>query len=168
MSYDIFCYRSSIGTPDDNEADRVIEADTNRWAKKDYNADTKLALLKALTTYNPDLKAFDFHLGDITKLSVATIENNKNKFDHIELNPEESDIAVRLTIYSNHVFITVPYCYTGDKALQLFTDIFNYIKVIRNTAGYFVFDPQTAEVFDPEQIKFNGLNKYLSVSKSSD
>ena len=163
MSYDIFCYRSKLGKPDQDEAEEVINADIEKWVQKDYNADIKLALVKALTAYNPDLKAFDFQLGDITKLSVETIENNRNKFDHIELNPDTSDIAVRLTIYSNHVFITVPYWYTGDKASQLFTDIFNYIKLIRDTAGYHVYDPQTAQVFDPDEISFDGLAKYLSV-----
>ncbi|MBL0135958.1 MAG: hypothetical protein IPP79_19260 [Chitinophagaceae bacterium] len=33
------------------------------------------------------------------------------------------------------------------------------------TAGYFVFDPQIGEVFDPAENDFDGLNKYLSVSE---
>lgn len=168
MSYDIFCYKSELGIPDENEADKVIEADNDKWIKKEQNAETKLAIVKALTKFNPRLEAFDFDYGEIAKLTQATIEEAKSKFDHIELNPHEGDIAIQLTIFSNHVFITVPYWYQGDQAKQVLTNIRDYIKVIRDTAGYFVYDPQTGEVFDPAEDNFNGSDQYLSGSKNLD
>jgi hypothetical protein len=165
MSYDIYLYKSKIGRPDVDEADAVIDADNDKWAKKEINPHIKLAIVKALTEYNPRLQAFDFHYGDITKLSVKTIEEEKNKFDHIEINASEEDAAVRLIVYDNHVFITVPYWYQGEDAKQLFKDIKSYIKIIRETAGFLVQDPQTGQVFDPAENNFEGLNKYLSVSE---
>lgn len=165
MSYDIYLYKSKIGRPDENEADAVIEADNDKWAKKEINPQIKLAIIKALIQYNPRLQAFDFHYGDITKLSVKIIEEEKSKFDHIEINTPEEDAAVRLIVYDNHVFITVPYWYQGEDAKQLFKDIKSYIKIIRETAGFFVQDPQTGQVFDPAEKNFEGLNKYLSVSE---
>lgn len=48
MSYDIFCYRSKLGKPDEDEADAVMEADNNKWAVKESNPATKLAIVKAL------------------------------------------------------------------------------------------------------------------------
>ena len=36
------------------------------------------------------------------------------------------------------------------------------------TAGYFIYDPQTGQVFDPAEKEFDGLNKYLSVSEHID
>ena len=60
MSYDIYCYKSKSGIPDAEEADTVIEADTDKWAKKDRDATTKLEIVKALTKYNPALEVFDF------------------------------------------------------------------------------------------------------------
>ena len=165
MSYDIFLYKSKIGLPDEDEADAVVGADTDKWAEKEFNPQIKLSIVKALTEFNPSLQALDFDYGDIAKLSVKTIEDEKNKFDHIEINTSEGDAALRLIVYDNHVFITVPYWYHGDKARQLFKDIKNYIKIIRETAGYFIWDPQTGQVFDPAENNFEGLNKYLSVSE---
>jgi hypothetical protein len=165
MSYDIFCYKSKTGIPDEEEADSVIEADNDKWATKDRDANTKLAIVKALISYNPRLEALDFDYGEIAKLTATTIEEAKNKFDHIELNTREGDIAVQLTIYDNHVFITVPYWYKGDEANRLFQDLKSYIKIIRETAGYFVFDPQSGHSFDPAENGFKGLEKYLSVSE---
>jgi hypothetical protein len=166
MSYDIFCYKSKIGHPDEEEADSVIEADNDEWAKKDRDSETKLSIVKALTNYNPRLEAFDFDYGEIAKLTATTIEEAKNKFDHIELNTPEGDAAVQLTVYDNHVYINIPYWHKGEEANKLFRDINSYIKIIRETAGYFVFDPQTGRVFDPTENEFEGLDKYLSVSEN--
>ena len=168
MSYDIFCYRSKLGTPDEDEASSVIDSDNDDWVKRDRDASGKLSLVKALQEHNPRLQAFDFDYGEIAKLTASTIEEAKNKFDHIELTPSEGDLAIQLTVFDNHVHINSPYWYQGDQAKKLFTEITSYIKVIRDTAGYYVYDPQTGEVFDPAKDSFDGLAKYLSVSEHMD
>lgn len=164
MSYDLYCYKSKLGKPDLEEADSVIEADNDEWSRKDKNPDIKLDIVKALTAYNPELEAFDFDYGEVAKLTATTIEEARNKFDHIEINHPEGDLALQITVYDNHVFLTVPYWYQGHDAEKLFQRIEAYVKIIRDTAGYFVYDPQTGQVFDPTEIRFDGLNKYLSVS----
>lgn len=165
MSYDLYCYRSKLGKPDEDEADAVIEADTNKWAKKEKDAATKLAIVKALTEYNPKLEAFDFEYGEIAKLTVAIIEQEKNKFGHIEINAGEDESAIRLTVYDNHVYITVPFGYKKDEARKVFDDMKSYIKIIRQTAGYFIYDPQTGRVFDPAENEFEGIDNYLRASE---
>jgi hypothetical protein len=164
MSYDIFCYKSKSGIPDEEEADTVINADTDKWAKKDGDTATKLAIVKALLTYNPKLESFDFHYGEIAKLDTNTIEKEKNKFDHIEINSSNDSLSIQIIVYDNHVFITVPYTYKSDDAKKIFADIAAYVRIIRETAGYFVFDRQTGQTFDPAVNEFDGLAKYLSVS----
>lgn len=165
MSYDIYCYKSKLGKPDLEEADSVIEADNDKSAKKAKDPTTKQAIVKALTTHNPRLEAFDFDYGEIAKLTSSTIEEARNKFDHIELNHPDGDLAVQITVYDNHVFITVPFWYQGQKAEQVFGYLKAYIKIIHETAGYFVYDPQTGQVFDPSVDELNGLDKYLSGSE---
>lgn len=164
MSYDIYCYKSKLGRPDEEEADAVIETDTNKWAKKDTDASTKLAIVKALIQFNPQLEAVDFHYGDIAKLTITVMEKEKSKFNRIELNSKHGETYVQLSVHDNHVFITVPFGYHGEQAKQLFEDMKSYISIIRQTAGYFVSDPQTGKVFDPAENSFDGLNKYLFVS----
>ena len=84
MSYDLYCYRSRLGKPDEAEADSVIITDNDKWVKKEKDPAMKLAIVRALTAYNPRLEAI-------------------------------------------------------------------------------VNDPQTGQVFDPAEIEFDGLDKYLSV-----
>ncbi len=166
MSYDIYCYKSKSGKPEEAEADSVIEGDNEKWDSRERDATTKLSIVNALTNYNPRLEAFEIDYGEIANLTGTTIEKAKNKFDHIELNTREGDIAVQFTVNDNHVSISVPYWYKGDDAKMLFQEIKFYIKIIRETAGYFVFDPQTGRVFDPFENEFDGLEKYLSVSEN--
>lgn len=168
MSYDIYCYKSSHDTPNEDEANAVIEADIEKWSKKDMNPATKLAIVKALKAFNPKLEIFDFDYGEIAELTVAIIEENDSKFHHIEINHPEGEPAVQLVVYDNHVFLTAPYLHVGSDANQLFQYIRSYIKIIRETAGYFVYDPQTGTVFDPAMNEFDGLDKYLSVSNDMD
>lgn len=94
MSYDIYCYKSKLSILDEDEADRAIEADNDKWGKNESNPELKLANVKALKSYNPRLEAIDFDYGEIAKLTAATIQEAKRKFDHIELNPIEGDIAI--------------------------------------------------------------------------
>lgn len=164
MSYDLYCYRSYLGKPDEEEANSVIETDMDKWAKKERNAATKLAIVQALTAYNSQLEAIDFDYGDIAKLTPTIIEEAGKKFDHIEINYSEGGLALRITVYDNHVFLTVPYWYQDQQASELFKDIKAYINIISETTGYFIYDPQTGQVYDPKEIGFDGLNKYLSVS----
>ncbi len=168
MSYDIYCYKSKFGKPDEEEADRVVGADNDKWAKKECNPEMKLAIVKALKAYNPRLETFDFDFSEIAKLTATTIQEAQRKFNHIELNPPVGDIAIQLTVYDNSVFITVPYWYQDEKARHLFSDIKSYIKVISETAGYFVWDPQTGQIFDPADAGFEGLNQYLFISEHLD
>lgn len=76
----------------------------------------------------------------------------RSRFHHIELNTPDGDLAIQMTVYDNHVYINVPYWYKGEQARELFQYLISYIKIISETAGYFVFDPQIGEVFDPAKM----------------
>ncbi|HTF31058.1 MAG TPA: hypothetical protein VK625_19515, partial [Flavitalea sp.] len=97
MSYDIFCYRSRSGTPDEEEAHSMIEIDNDRYALTEDHSETKLSILKTLLAHNPNLVARDYKYGDISKLSATFLQTEKNKFHHIEVNSEEGYIAARMT-----------------------------------------------------------------------
>lgn len=147
MSYDIYCYKSKLGRPDLEEGQYAIEVDEETETHSDPA--TKLKIAKALTEYNPRLEIFDFDYHEIAKLQGITIDEAKKAFSHIELNTPEGDLATQITIFDNTVSITVPYWYLGDEAREVFDKIYSYTKVIRQTAGYFVYAPQIDKVFDP-------------------
>ncbi len=82
------------------------------------------------------------------------------RYQHVELNPPEGDLAIQLTVYDDHVFISIPYWYQGSRADQVFSQLSEYIRVIRETAGFFAYDPQTGIAFDPQQTHLREHQQY--------
>ena len=163
MSYDIYCYKSKLDRPDLEEAQAAIEIDEDEEVVSD--PETKLKIAKALIDYNPRLESFEFDYEEIAKLQGTSVDEAKEAFDHIELNTPEGDLATQITIFDNNVSISVPYWYSGDKATEVFNKISNYTKIIRQTAGYFVYDPQIDKVFDPLTENIFGLDVYKSMTE---
>lgn len=149
MSYDIYCYKSQLGRPDIEEAQSVIEADEEGDSESANDPKIKLLIAKALIDFNPRLESFEFDFEEIAKLQGTSVDEVKEEFDHIELNTPEGDLATQITIFNNSVSIMVPYWYSGDTADAVFNKIIAYTKIIRDTAGYFVYDPQSETVYDP-------------------
>jgi hypothetical protein len=71
----------------------------------------KSGLEKALTEYNPRLERFDLDYSEIAKLEKITIDEAREKFDYIELNPPEGDLVIQITINDDNVTLTIPYWY---------------------------------------------------------
>lgn len=163
MSYDIYCYKSKLNKPDLEEAQNVIEVDEETETISD--PETKLKITKALMEYNPRLESFDFDYQEIAKLQGTTFDEAKRGFSHVELNTPEGDLATQITIFDNYVSITVPYWYSGDKSREVFDKIYSYTKIIRKTEGYFVYDPQIDNVFDPLTENIFGLDVYQSMTE---
>ncbi|MES2649285.1 MAG: hypothetical protein V4717_20570 [Bacteroidota bacterium] len=169
MSYDLYCYKSKIGRPDLEEAQAVIEVkEEEAYEDGQPGLETKLKIVKALMDFNPRLESFEFDYNEIAKLEGTTVDEAKEQFDHIELNTPNGDLATQITIFNNNVLITIPYWYSGDKAKTLFTSISEYTKIIHKTAGYFVYDPQTENVYDPTKNSFDNLEVYTSMTGEVD
>jgi hypothetical protein len=165
MSYDLYCYKSQLGRPDIEEAQSVIEVDEEE-NNIEPDPELKLKIAKALIDFNPRLESFEFDYDEIAKFQGINKEEAKEKFDHIELNTPETDLATQITIFDNNVSITVPYWYSSNKAKDVFDKVTEYTKVIRKTAGYFVYDPQTETVYDPMTKNFDGLTIYTNMTNS--
>jgi hypothetical protein len=165
MSYDLYCYKSQLGRPDLDEAQAVIEVEEGE-ENEDVESDpaTKLKIAKALLDFNPRLESFEFDYNAIAELQKISADEAKEQFDHIELNTPEGDLATQITIFDNNVSITIPYWYSGDKAKMVFDNVSEYTKIIRKTAGYFVYDPQTENVYDPAIDNFDGFDVYTSMT----
>jgi len=164
MSYDLYLYKSSLGKPDIDEASKVIEDDGDIWVKKSYNYENKTAIEKSLMNVDRTLEAFNYE--QLAQKQGKTIDEVRGNFLKFELNSANPDIQVE--IYDYHVAISVPYVHRGESAKKAFEKLTLYVDTINKVAGYFLYDPQTAEVYDPATQKLAGLSKYLSVSNDFD
>ncbi len=165
MSYDLYCYKSQLGKPDLEEAQNVVEIAEDNDNEVEADPDTKFKIATALTDFNPRLQRFEFNHEEIVAQKGMSFAEAKKNFDHIELNSPEEDLATQITIFDNYVSITVPYWYSGNDAEVVFKKVMGYAKIIHETAGYFVYDPQTENVYDPLIRDFEGFVVYESMTK---
>jgi hypothetical protein len=169
MSYDLYCYRPMASFPDATEAEALVEGfNAVEEAGKARSTSTQLQeqIAAALIAYNPRLERYQFDYGKIAESLKVTEQDARLRYSHIELNtPEGDDLTVQLTLYGDHVDITIPYWYEGNKANEVFSAVSGYLRVIRRTAGFFVYDPQTGAAFDPDATEIRDHPEYDRVVK---
>jgi hypothetical protein len=166
MSYDLYCYKPTSDVPKLNEAEALIEeiteADESGIAVK-CDSTTRDEIAAALRKHNPRLEKFDFDYGKIAFRLKISENAARARFQHIELTPPRGDLAIQLTVHHDHVFISVPYWYKGTAADHVFSALSAYLRVIRETAGFFVYDPQSGVVFDPQHSDLENHHEYDQV-----
>jgi hypothetical protein len=154
VSYDLYCYRSATGVPDASEAEALIEAINATEEAGSFNTQTSATMEKitaALLKQNPRLEPFKFDYREIAESQKISEAEARRRFQHVELNPPEGDLAIQLTVHDDYVFVSFPYWYKGGNASELFSQCLEYLRVIRQAAGFFVYDPQLGAAFDPER-----------------
>lgn len=163
MSYDLYCYRSASGVPNAAEAEAFVEAANEAEESGRTNtapSSTREKITTALLEHNPQLEPFQFHFAAIAESQKISEEEARSRYQHVELNPPEGDLAIQLTISDDQVFISIPYWYTGDAAAKVFSQCSEYLRVIRRTAGFLAYDPQTGSAFDPEKTELTNREQY--------
>lgn len=167
MSFDIYLYRSKIGTPDFNEASSVtMEDDDSEFQDLDSEATKRQAeIAAALIKLNPRLEVFDLDYDAIAAFQNISASEAKSSFDYIELNTPEGDLATQITVFKNYVAITIPYWYKDKQAEEVFEIVDRYAKAVFEVAGYFAFDPQTGDAFNPVEKKISSSQLYEGTSK---
>jgi hypothetical protein len=166
MSYDLYCYRSVSGVPDVGEAQAIVEAINAAEEAGDSKptfSQTRERITAALIEHNPRLEQFKFDYTKIAESQKLSEDEARLRYQHAELNPPEGDLAIQLTVHDDHVFISIPYWYRGAEANQVFLQCSDYLRVIRRTAGFFAYDPQTDIAFDPENTELRDHQRYEEV-----
>ena len=166
MSYDLYCYRSQSAEPDVEEARRIVDsfnADEEAGQIRSGDRELKERIAAALIQQNPRLERFDFDYRAIAESDKISEEQARARYQHIELNPPEGDLAIQLFIHNDHAFITMPYWYKGEDADRLFSTVMDYLRVLNKVAGLFAYDPQTDKAFDPQNVVVLGHSEYDKV-----
>ena len=159
-SYYLHCYRSELGYPNLNEAKKIVETKSPAQSTT-TPSNTKRAIANALVQFNPILQHAEVDFDELAELWNISIEQARENFDQIEIQTPPGEIATQIVIHDNIVSISLPFGYGEDDATKAFADIEAYTKIIKRTAGYFTYDPQTGFVYDPSLSDFDGLLVYI-------
>lgn len=163
MSYDLYCFRTSSDIPTLEEAQAVVESEELDVRSEDSAMqERKRQIVEALLRHNPRLQRVEFDYAEIARARNIPEEQARKQFTHVELNSPQGDPAIQITVFGDHVSVNMPYWYTGPDADAAFEKLLGYLQVIRRTAGYFVYDPQSERIFDPEK---EGLGEHESYER---
>ena len=166
MSYDVYCYRAESGTPDVEEAEAFIEEieeQEEAGGSAVASSVTREAIVAALLGHNPRLERFEFDYRQIAAIRKISESEARARYQYAQLTPPEGDLAIQLTVHEDHVFISIPYWYKGGAADPVFSALTGYVRVIGETVGFFVYDPQTGKAFDPQNADFRDHSEYERV-----
>lgn len=151
MAFDLYLYRSRTGTPNLEEAISVtVEAEQGPLAEATLEErDRQTAIAQALLQVNPRLQPFELDHAAIAEIQNISATEAKLRYDYLQFNTPEGDLATSIDIYRNHVAITIPKDYEGADYKQVFGMLDAYVQAIHQAAGYFVLDPQTGQTYNP-------------------
>jgi len=148
MSYDFRLFKPKPG--EDLLVTAESESDDFGTAPVDpVKESTKRRVAAALIAKNPKLKVFEFDYDKIATLQKISVEQAKLRHRHLELNgSEEGCNGIQITLFDDEASVTVPYWHSGDKARETFHEIWDYLELISQEAGYAVYDPQRGEILE--------------------
>lgn len=146
MSYDLYCFRSSSGKLEAREAEEVISRHGVEISDSDRQAMEEIA--NDLLKFDPRLERFDPDFDLIAKNQSISVEEAKKSFDYIEINtPEEDAEDLQFSIGKDFACLS-----SGFGSTPEFNDrISEYVDVLCDKTGYFLYDPQGGSVTDQMQ-----------------
>ena len=169
MSYDIYCYKPTLNLPNLEDAyaviDRAEEAVENSENNPpdDETYSVMISIADALIRHNPRLKDTDFDFQEMMRpVGIYKPEGMINS-SQIELNAPKGEPQFQILISPNMVSLNVPYWHADEQAYETFQQAVHYTKIISQTAGYFVYDPQTGKAFNPQTENGFGQESYENV-----
>ncbi len=86
MSYDLLCYPSLSGAPQNAEAEAFYSTAYRNQVGKDLPENLKQKIATALMQYNPRLQPFEFDYTRIAQARQISQEEARRRYRHIELN----------------------------------------------------------------------------------
>jgi hypothetical protein len=164
MSFDLYLYQSKSGIPDIREANEVLAYKEN--SVPDPGAkEMKRQIINALLAFNPKLEIFDPSPGDHITSQEMILDNVLGN-ECIELNPPEEDYAIQISVYDQSVAFGIPYWYSGEEANKVFKLLCEYVKKVNEVSGYFIYDPQSGNVGNPQEMNVEELIGYVDTTDS--
>lgn len=123
-------------------------------ARKHHLADT----LKRLYPY---LMRFPFADEEIAISERIIIEQAGAESRHIELTDCRDGKGVRITIFDDEVWLTVPYWYPGTTAAEVFREIWSYLGLIEQEVRYVSYDAQLERILDIDKDFDMAFQRYI-------
>jgi len=143
MSYDVYLTSRKNLEKERGEADVL-----NPGPASPATEERKRALSERLMAENPELQPYPFGYAEIARIDGISEAEARERYRHIELDGKDDGNGIQITIFDDHVDITVPYWHAGAAAQSTFEEIWRYLRIIEREMGYVTYDGQLDKLLD--------------------
>jgi hypothetical protein len=162
MSYDLHLFPPEPGIDLAESARASLERDLEDEVDTPVDPaaeERKRRLTAALQSAVPHLEPFRFDHAEIARVHGISEEQARRSYRHVELNGSD-EVGVQVTLFEDHVTITVPYWHVADRAVQAFREIWACLETLEREAGLRTFDAQLDDVVELDRDFETLLAKY--------
>lgn len=128
----------------------------------------KERLADALLSHDQDLERFEIDHRAIAEFENISIEQARKSYNHIELNSIDDTSALQIQIFDSHVTASLPFWYQGEPMDRAFARLWSCLKVIQDTTGYALFDPQIGRMVHSSNGYDNSLKRYANAMQGDE
>ncbi len=169
MSYDLCAFSPKSGEDPLQTAQRLMEGQEDEPVQRERSPEAeagKKRLAEALISRNPAFSPFSLQYDEIARFEQITVAEAMARYRYIELNGPEDGPGIQITLFDDQASLTVPYWHQRPKAEAVFREIWGYLEVMEQVAGYRIFDPQLEHVLNLQQDFEQVLSSYAKVTES--
>ena len=167
MSYDFYLFKPKTGVDPIETVDELFSEESeeiNPALPQPEKEARKPSLADALIRLNPQLEVFPFDFQELARIDGISEDEAKIKYRHLELNGAENGNGIQITLNDVSTEITVPYWHSGEEAQKVFKEIWSYLELIENEAGFVTYDPQLEKILNLSTDLPEAIEVYKSVA----
>jgi len=166
MSYDLYLLQRVPGEDPLETAAAQLDSESEEInpGPLDPAAEARKEMLsRALMNANSSLERFQFGYAEIAASGGISEEEARIRYRHVELNGPEDGNGIQISLHDDHASITIPFWHQPPAANQAFDEIWRYLRVLQETGGFFIYDPQLDCVIDLDTDREAVINEYSGV-----
>jgi hypothetical protein len=143
MSYDFRLFSTSDRDPLATLRDLLEREELDEFAPEVAEAEyqrQQFLVRQLLQQVHPALLALDLSVSDIARFADVTESKVRDLYQALSAKHEDTGLLVYLG--DTIIDVTLPYWYTGERARQVFTIVWNVLQWFAEAGHYSIYDPQ--------------------------
>ena len=151
MSYDLDLFELPPNADPEEILAEITERADRRAMTSTHDESLRQRMLKlaeALQQANPEFEVSDVISGG-----------------GLELNGPEDSNGIQIMLFDESAGVSVPYWHKGEKAYEVFREIWTYLRIIEEKAGYVTYDSQVGHVLDLDNDFDDVVGTYAPISR---
>ncbi len=116
---------------------------------------------------NFKLRVSEFPYGQIARFEQISEDTARRKYRHVELNGPEGGSGLQVVLRDDEAWVTVPLWHEGERAREVFREVWRCLELIRRGTNYLCYDPQLGKLIELSTSEAQVLGCYETLVQQS-